>query len=211
MKHKTNYLAKKKIFNFILEKKLTYQKKKIIQISYDIRSGQSIKKFSKRKIFFKNYIKEVTDLISKYFPKTKSILDCGSGELLTTSLVLKNLKNVNQMYCFDYSFKRLLDGKNFSKNILKNNKKKLNIFCADMFNIPLPDNSVDLVTTFQSLEPNGSYEYDLISELLRVSRTGLFLMEPDYENAKEAQKKRMKKFKYIKNLPNVFMKLKKKF
>ena len=34
-------------------------------------------------------------------------------------------------------------------------------------------------------------------------------MEPDYENAKEAQKKRMKKFKYIKNLPNVFMKLKK--
>ena len=53
MKHKTNYLAKKKNIQLYLEKKTNLSKKKIIQISYDIESGQSIKKFSRRKIFLK--------------------------------------------------------------------------------------------------------------------------------------------------------------
>ena len=39
-----------------------------------------------------------------------------------------------------------------------------------MFNIPLPDNSIDLITTFQSLEPNGNHEEQLIKELFRVSK-----------------------------------------
>ena len=41
-----------------------------------------------------------------------------------------------------------------------------------MFNIPLPDNSIDLVTTYQALEPNGSSEFKLIKELLRGQRNG---------------------------------------
>ena len=171
---------------------------------YDIRSGLSIKNFYKRKSFFSIYIKEVIDLISSNFPKTSTILDCGAGELVTSNLILKKLKNLKKMYCFDFSLQRLLDGKN---NVNKFSQKKLLIFCADMFNIPLPDNSIDLVTTYQALEPNGSSEYNLIRELLRVSKNGLFLMEPDYENGSKAQKKRMKKLNYVKNLPKTIKKL----
>ena len=209
--YSTKVLLKKKNIQLFLNKKTNLDKRKIIQMSYDIRSGHAIKIFSKRKVFFKKYINEVVNLISKNFHGVKTILDCGSGELLTTNLLSENMKDLDKLYCFDYSYKRLLDGKNFSNKVSFKSRNKLEIFCADMFNIPLPDNSIDLITTFQSLEPNGSYEYKIIKELLRVSKKGLFLMEPDYENANLKQKKRMRKFNYIKNLPKVFKKLKVKF
>tara|TARA_B100001989_G_scaffold9784_1_gene6359 strand:- start:6880 stop:7755 length:876 start_codon:yes stop_codon:yes gene_type:complete len=209
--YKTKVLLKKKNIQLFLNKKSNFDKRKIIQMSYDIRSGHAIKIFSKRKVFFKKYIDEVVSLISKNFFGVKTILDCGSGELLTTNLLSEKMKGLDKLYCFDFSFKRLLDGKNFSNKVSFKSKSKLEIFCADMFNIPLPDNSIDLITTFQSLEPNGSYELKLIKELLRVSKKGLFLMEPDYENANLKQKKRMRKFNYVKNLPKVFENLKVKF
>lgn len=198
MSENLKLLKKKKNIQFFLEKENNISRNKAIQMSYDIRSGHSIKNFPKRKNFFSIYIKEVIDLISDNFPKTNTVLDCGAGELVTSNLISKKLKNLKKMYCFDFSFKRILDGKN---NLNKSSQKKLSVFCADMFNIPLPDNSIDLVTTYQALEPNGSSEFRLIKELLRVSKNGLFLMEPDYENGSKAQKRRMKKLNYIKNIP----------
>ena len=202
-------LKAKKNLQFFLEKNNKLKRNKAIQMSYDIRSGSSIKNFSKRKNFFSIYIEEVANLISKNFPETETVLDCGAGELVTSNLISKKLKNLKKMYCFDFSFKRLLDGKNNLKKVSE--KKTLSIFSADMFNIPLPDNSIDLVTTYQALEPNGYSEYKLIKELLRVSKKGLFLMEPDFENGSYAQKRRMKKLNYIKNLPGVIKKLGQKF
>ncbi len=208
MQFNTQQLAKKKNIQLYLSGKKNLSRRKIIQISYDIRSGHSIKKFPNREIFFKKYISEVKNLIEENFPKFTSVLDCGAGELITTNLLFRNLRQAKKIFCFDFSLKRLVDGKKFVNKLKIKKNKKINIFCADMFNIPLPENSIDLITTFQSLEPNGNYEEELIKELFRVSKKGLFLMEPDYENANIKQKRRMKKFNYIRNLPKVFNKLK---
>ena len=39
-----------------------------------------------------------------------------------------------------------------------------------MSEIPLPSNSIDIVMTHHSIEPNNRYEKKIINELLRVTK-----------------------------------------
>jgi hypothetical protein len=72
--------------------------------------------------------------------------------------------------------------------------------------IPLEDNSVDVVLTIHALEPNGGEENVILNELRRVSRKYVILVEPDYLNCGLEQQIRMESLNYIGDLRKVFPK-----
>ena len=76
------------------------------------------------------------------------------------------------------------------------------MFCNSQYKLPFKDNSIDLVLTIHSLEPNNKKK-KIIKELFRVSRHGMILMEPHYEISSVKQK-RMNKYGYIKGIGKTF-------
>lgn len=62
------------------------------------------------------------------------------------------------------------------------------------------DNSIDLVYTSHSIEPNGGREEEALRELYRITKKYLVLLEPSYEFADTECRKRMKKNGYVTKL-----------
>ncbi|MBZ0096706.1 MAG: class I SAM-dependent methyltransferase [Sulfuricella sp.] len=69
-----------------------------------------------------------------------------------------------------------------------------------MNHIPLGDESVDVVYTSHSIEPNGGREEDAIRELMRVARRAVVLVEPIYELANSEAQARMRAHGYVRGL-----------
>jgi ubiquinone/menaquinone biosynthesis C-methylase UbiE len=110
--------------------------------------------------------------------KFKSLLDFGCGELTNFYTLMKNIKTSKKVfYANDYSFNRIFLGKKFL------NKKKLSInltcFANDTIKIPLPDNSIDIVTTVHAIEPNKYDANKILMELWRIAKKKLILLEPN--------------------------------
>lgn len=97
---------------------------------------------------------------------------------------------------FDISWSRIQAGRNW----LRENQISAHLFVADLFNMPIADNAVDVVYTAHSLEPNGGRESAAISECLRIARKAVVLVEPIYELAPEAAQLRMASHGYVRNL-----------
>jgi hypothetical protein len=74
---------------------------------------------------------------------------------------------------------------------------------GDLFHIPFADNSIDVVYTSHSIEPNGGHEKPILQELFRVSRKFLILLEPGYEFANDEARQRMDSHGYCKNLRSI--------
>ena len=129
-----------------------------------------------------------------------SMMECGVGEATTLSGILNNMdiSGISLIYGFDISWSRI----KYADKCLKvmNTKEaynKIQLFTADMFHIPLKDNSIDLVYTNHSAEPNGGKEREILEELYRVSKKYLILIEPAYELAEDEARKRMKEQGYV--------------
>ena len=95
---------------------------------------------------------------------------------------------------------RLIAGKKyFLKHIINKNVKPI-FFCSDIKSIPLHSNSIDVIISNHSLEPNGKNLTNLLRELFRVGKKKLLLFEPSYELNSIKGKQRMDKLGYIKNI-----------
>lgn len=125
-------------------------------------------------------------------------MEVGVGEATTLGLLLERMSTLNEVYGLDLSWSRIKYAKKFLHSL--NLKGNYNLFIGDLFNIPLSDNSIDLVYTSNSLEPNGGREKEALEEVYRVARKYLILIEPCYEIASDEGKERMNKLGYIKNL-----------
>ena len=77
----------------------------------------------------------------------------------------------------------------------------------NLFEITLLDNSIDIVYTSHSLEPNGGKEKEGLEELYRITNKYLILLEPSFEFANEEAKKRMKNHGYVTKLYETAKKL----
>ena len=166
-------------------------------ISYDFQSGEYIKNLYHDKDFKINYCQSLADRINS-FENCNSILEIGVGEATTLGVLKGQLKKEYDFFGgFDISWSRLNFGHNFLKDIGCFNDS---LFCADLFNIPLKDNSIDVVYTSHSLEPNGGKEEEALNEILRIANKYVVLLEPIYENESERVKKRMDEHGYIKGL-----------
>ncbi|HOL80730.1 MAG TPA: class I SAM-dependent methyltransferase, partial [Ignavibacteriales bacterium] len=93
-------------------------------------------------------------------------IEIGVGEATTLSYLIKQLNNQNlNIFGFDISWSRLKFAKELTKYLQIEN---VNLFVADLFNIPLNDNSIDIVYTNHSIEPNGGREEEALKELYRI-------------------------------------------
>ena len=101
----------------------------------------------------------------------------------------------------DAAFSRLKVGKNFLDNHFK--FKDVKLIMGDMLNMPIADDSCDIVYTVHACEPNGENEEKIIQELLRVTGKYLILFEPAYDLATEEAKRRMEYHGYVTRLYDV--------
>lgn len=132
-----------------------------------------------------------------------SIMECGVGEATMLSGILKrvDISKLSPIFGFDISWSRIkYADKCLKETISKDAYHKVQLFTADMFHIPMKDNSIDLVYTAHSVEPNGGREKEILEELYRVSRKFLILIEPAYELAGEKERKRMLEHGYVTQL-----------
>ncbi|MGI4991235.1 methyltransferase domain-containing protein [Halobacteriovorax sp. GFR7] len=175
-----------------LEKYYSHLKKtEIIKISYDLQAGSYINYANSNKDFLDLY----TGLIAKELEQFKfdNILEVGCGEATTLKNVVKKLNTPVDYFGFDISLSRLLYGNQYLQDLENNGY----LFTGDLFNIPLLDNSVDVVYSSHSLEPNGGSEEKILKELYRITNKYIVLLEPTYEFADDVAKERMVSHGYV--------------
>ena len=182
-------------------KKINKQKNNCIEdilISYDFQAGSYIKFANENVDFINRYTSLISEEIKQLDVEINTILEVGVGEATTLASLIQNLNlnNIN-FFGFDISWSRVFYGKQHLKEKKINNVK---LFTADLFSIPFDDNSIDVVYTSHSLEPNGGREIEALKELFRVTNKYLILLEPAYEFADDESKKRMEFHGYVKNL-----------
>ena len=180
----------------------------IIETAYDLQAGSYIEYVVRNLAQATSYATELASILDMHTNPRNSMLDIGTGELTTLSLVTRELANKpKRIFAFDISWSRLHVGLHFAKKLLGADYGRLKVFSADISGIPLPDKSVSIATSSHALEPNGQNLYELMSELFRVTLDKLVLFEPCYEINTEEGRRRMDKLGYIKGLDDVVEKL----
>lgn len=168
-----------------------------IMISYDFQAGT----YSKHYYENPQITQEQCDCLWSYikeFAEIQSIFEAGVGEGNKLVTIL-NKTNVRFGGGCDISWSRVKAAQAFAKdNLLPH--RSATLFVGDMKELPLKNDSIDLVYTMYALEPNGGHEKELIKELYRVTRKWLVLVEPAYELANNKQRERMDYHGYVKGL-----------
>jgi ubiquinone/menaquinone biosynthesis C-methylase UbiE len=169
-------------------------------IAYDLQAGNYIERAKNRPDYEERWSHQLAGLLSPYLHENDSLLEIGVGEATTLAGVMNKLQNLRlTTYGFDLSWSRI----HMANQWMSEKKLSAGLFVADLFNIPLADNCIDVVYTSHSLEPNGGREVEALKEILRITRRTLVLVEPIYEEATTEGKKRMRSHGYVKNLQKV--------
>ncbi|MBN1930575.1 MAG: methyltransferase domain-containing protein [Desulfobacterales bacterium] len=180
------------------EQGLQHNTDDIIEIAYDLQTGSYIDDMENAAMerYKKDYTSEIAKTILSLCKPT-SILEAGVGEATTLSGVLENIEAEVSSYGFDLSWSRVA----YAKRWLQSKSISNSTLCTgNLFHIPFADNSIDLVYTSHSIEPNGGNERPILQELFRVTRKFLILLEPNYELANDEARRRMDFHGYCKNL-----------
>jgi len=172
-----------------------------IEIAYDLQAGSYIADVTEHHERYERYSDELATLIQLHLREQASVLDIGTGELTTLTLILNKLRVPRlQVLAFDISWSRLFKGRQFLQRNCQREMSSLNLFVADINAIPLCSKSVDVITSVHALEPNGKNLPKLLSELFRVAKDKCILFEPCYELNSRKGQLRMDRHGYIKNV-----------
>ncbi|MBU3142320.1 methyltransferase domain-containing protein [Clostridium sp. CF012] len=175
-----------------------------IMISYDFQAGTYSKAYKEDSLFSNKYCFELAQCIGN-LGKYNSLLEVGIGEATTLAPLILSLENKpNKCYGFDISWSRIKYAKQFLNDLKISN---VELFTGDLFCTPFKDNSIDIVYTSHSIEPNGGKEKEALMELYRITNKYLILLEPSYEFANEESKERMLSHGYVTNLYSTAKKL----
>lgn len=171
-----------------------------ILISYDFQAGSYIQYAQKNAEFIDQYTGAVADILEPIMGD--SLLEVGVGEATTLNNILLRLKNKPQKaYGFDLAWSRIKHAQEYTSTF--EHQVQVNLVSGDLFQAPFADNSIDIVYTSHSIEPNGGREMEALKELYRIAKKYLVLLEPGFELASEEAQARMKKHGYVTNLKAV--------
>lgn len=166
-------------------------------VSYDLQAGTYVEAVRRNPDFKKIWCKQLASLIAPVLPLNGTLLEVGVGEATTLSGVLDELEGrVIKALGFDMSWSRI----KVANEWLNEKSRQSELFVGELFNIPLADNSIDVVYSSHSLEPNGGHEEQLLAECLRVARESVILVEPIYELASKNAQERMRHHGYVRGL-----------
>ncbi len=168
-----------------------------IMISYDLQAGSYIKETQSNPEWGNIWSNALSDVLNKlgYYD---SILEVGVGEATTLINVLLKLLNIpSNIFGFDISYSRI---RYAMKYVKKYNINNIDLFVGDLFNAAFLDNSIDIVYSSHSLEPNRGRENEALMELYRITKKYLVLFEPAYEFANEKLKNYMDYHGYVRNI-----------
>jgi len=166
-------------------------------VAYDLQSGSYVTHVTADRESNDHWCAQLAGILSALLDAGSSLLEVGCGEATTLAGVLERLPAAPaHALGFDISWSRCAVGREW----LKSRSQQAALFVADLFSIPLETNSVDVVYTSHSLEPNGGREEAALLELLRVARRAVVLVEPLYELAPPEAQARMRSHGYVRNL-----------
>lgn len=184
-----------------------YNSQEIIEIAYDLQAGSYVAEAASNLAALREYAAEIGAVVSTHSAGAETFLDVGTGELTTLSFLSAHLR-AQRLLAFDISWSRLRCGLEFAAQWMPaEHRAPLRLFVADMAEIPLPADSVDVVLSHHALEPNGGREERLLQELFRVARHKLVLCEPSYEHNTDEGRARMDRLGYVRDLAGVATKL----
>lgn len=195
------------IIRFLKEKYAkTVNLPEFIEMAYDIQAGYYILRYESEDNYRHikdQYNKELATIINSLL-NPSTILEAGIGDGTTINGVISNLnKKCVNAYGFDLSWSRAA----YAQKWLNKNGNSASICLGDLLYIPFADNSIDVVYTSHSIEPNRGKEREILIELYRVARKYVILVEPIYELASQEAKERMDFHGYCKNLYNYCIEL----
>lgn len=166
-----------------------------ILISYDFQAGTYIEGYERDPSYLERYTDEIAEIFHG-LGAVGTVLEAGCGEATTLGVLGPKLSGRPALGGFDVSWSRVKLGSGFAAG----RGLAPTLFCADLFQLPLADRSVDVVYTSHSIEPNGGREREAISSLARVARRWLVLLEPAHDLADEAARSRMEQHGYVRDL-----------
>ncbi|HRK56286.1 MAG TPA: methyltransferase domain-containing protein [Burkholderiaceae bacterium] len=168
-----------------------------IMISYDFQAGSYTQLAQKNAAYLDQYTDAIQNVLAA-LPVYSSIMEVGVGEATLMNPLMAKIDPHNklQKFGFDISWSRT----RYARQNTDKAGTNLRLFMANLFDIPLPDNAIDIVYTSHSLEPNGGKEREALQELYRVANRYVVLLEPDFQNASEESKARMQRHGYVRDL-----------
>jgi ubiquinone/menaquinone biosynthesis C-methylase UbiE len=176
----------------------------IIEVAYDLQAGSYIEQVAHNRERVEAYTAELAAVLDHHLGSADTLLDVGTGELTTLSLMTRQLvRPPKAILAFDISWSRVHQGVAYARQQMGPCFERLTPFVADIGTIPLRDKSVSITTSSHALEPNGGRLPALMAELFRITRDQLVLFEPCYEINSEAGRQRMDRLGYIKDVASV--------
>jgi len=165
----------------------------IAEVGYDLQAG-SYKRWSEANpSLAAEWGQQCADLLAPWLSPATSLLEVGTGDGTTLSMVLPLVGETGAVAATDISWSRC----SVAREILSGS---VEVVASDLFHLPLPEDSVDVLFTAHALEPNGGRELEALAELVRVARKALVLIEPIYEMSSSAAQERMREHGYVRNL-----------
>lgn len=166
-------------------------------VAYDLQAGSYVSGVRADRERNRRWCRQLADLLSGPLAGGGSILEVGVGEATTLAGVLAECAiKPDVAFGFDVSWSRV----SVANQWLQENGKRAELFVADLLNIPMEDESVDVVYSSHSLEPNRGKEEEAIRECLRVARKAVVLVEPIYELAPREAQARIRNHGYVEGL-----------
>ena len=176
-----------------------------ILYSYDAQAGSYIDALKQSNVAsLKIQIGEkLASILDDLSPET--LLDAGVGEATTLAPVVRAMRRrPPSIWGVDLSLSRLLFA---SQHLSKNGIAGVQLFTGSLDNLPMSTGSMDVVLTVHAIEPNRGRGKQILSELLRVAKRYLVMIEPSFELGNDATKSRIERHRYVKGIPDVLEEL----